>query len=448
MSNHILIVDDDKAHGLMLETLLKKWQFKISRAENGLEAVEKIKEIPFDCVLMDIRMPDMDGITALKFIHAYNPAIPIIMMTAFSDVENAVECVKSGAYDYLTKPLDFDRLKITLDNSLDHAKLKKQVETMEIEHQTNIVGSSKAIVQLKELIKSFAPSDATILIRGKSGTGKELVARTIYELSNRKNKPFVTVNCAALSETLLESELFGHEKGAFTGADKKREGRFFQANGGTIFLDEIGEISPQMQVKLLRVLQQKEIQRVGSDETLVIDVRIIAATNRNLEEEIQNGRFREDLYYRLNVITLDVPSLAEREGDIPILAQHFLTQYAKKNNKSIKGFTPKAMDCLLKHEWRGNVRELENVIERACILTYRDYIDEAQLPNLLQNIHAPKNDFDSISTLEDMEKAFILKTLKECDNNKSETAKHLGISLKTLHTKIKQYNMQDDMEGE
>ena len=212
MSNHILIVDDDKAHGLMLETLLKKWQFKISRAENGLEAVEKIKETPFDCVLMDIRMPDMDGITALKFIHAYNPAIPIIMMTAFSDIENAVECVKSGAYDYLTKPLDFDRLKITLDNSLEHARLKKQVETMEIEFQTNIIGSSKAIVQLKELIKSFAPSDATVLIRGKSGTGKELVARTIYELSSRKNKPFVTVNCAALSETLLESELFGHEK--------------------------------------------------------------------------------------------------------------------------------------------------------------------------------------------------------------------------------------------
>ena len=419
MSNHILIVDDDKAHGLMLETLLKKWQFKISRAENGLEAVEKIKETPFDCVLMDIRMPDMDGITALKFIHAYNPAIPIIMMTAFSDIENAVECVKSGAYDYLTKPLDFDRLKITLDNSLEHARLKKQVETMEIEFQTNIIGSSKAIVQLKELIKSFAPSDATVLIRGKSGTGKELVARTIYELSSRKNKPFA-------------------------GADKKREGRFFQANGGTIFLDEIGEISPQMQVKLLRVLQQKEIQRVGSDETFVIDVRIIAATNRNLEEEMQNGRFREDLYYRLNVVTLDVPSLAEREGDIPVLAQYFMTQYAKKNNKEIKGFTPKAMDCLIKHEWRGNVRELENVIERACILTYGDYIDEAQLPNLLQQIHTSKNSFENIYTLEDMEKAFILKTLEECDNNKSETAKHLGISRKTLHTKIKQYNMEED----
>ncbi len=242
----------------------------------------------------------------------------------------------------------------------------------------------------------------------------------------------------------MESELFGHEKGAFTGADKKREGRFFQANGGTIFLDEIGEISPQMQVKLLRVLQQKEIQRVGSDETFIIDVRIIAATNRNLEEEMQNGRFREDLYYRLNVVTLDVPSLAEREGDIPVLAQYFMTQYAKKNNKEIKGFTPKAMDCLIKHEWRGNVRELENVIERACILTYGDYIDEAQLPNLLQQIHTSKNSFENIYTLEDMEKAFILKTLEECDNNKSETAKHLGISRKTLHTKIKQYNMEED----
>lgn len=444
MNSHILIVDDDKAHGLMLETLLKKWQFKITRAENGLQAVEKIKEMPYDCVLMDIRMPDMDGVTALKFINAYNPAIPIIMMTAFSDIDSAVECVKNGAYDYLTKPLDFDRLRITIDKSLEHAKLKKQVQTMESEHQTRIIGSSKAITQLKELIKSFAPSEATILIRGKSGTGKELVARTIYELSQRKDKPFVTVNCAALSETLLESELFGHEKGAFTGADKKREGRFFQANGGTIFLDEIGEISPQMQVKLLRVLQQKEIQRVGSDETLHVDVRIIAATNRILEEEIQKGTFREDLYYRLNVVTLDVPSLAEREGDIPILAQHFLTVFAKKNNKDIKGFTPKAMDCLIKHEWRGNVRELENVIERACILTYGEYIDVEQLPNLLQNLQTKKNEFENITTLEEMEKAFILKTLKEYDDNKSETAKQLGISRKTLHTKIKQYNLENE----
>lgn len=444
MNSHILIVDDDKAHGLMLETLLKKWQFKITRAENGLQAVEKIKEMPYDCVLMDIRMPDMDGVTALKFINAYNPAIPIIMMTAFSDIDSAVECVKNGAYDYLTKPLDFDRLRITIDKSLEHAKLKKQVQTMESEHQTRIIGSSKAITQLKELIKSFAPSEATILIRGKSGTGKELVARTIYELSQRKDKPFVTVNCAALSETLLESELFGHEKGAFTGADKKREGRFFQANGGTIFLDEIGEISPQMQVKLLRVLQQKEIQRVGSDETLHVDVRIIAATNRILEEEIQKGTFREDLYYRLNVVTLDVPSLAEREGDIPVLAQHFLTVFAKKNNKDIKGFTPKAMDCLIKHEWRGNVRELENVIERACILTYGEYIDVEQLPNLLQNLQTKKNEFENITTLEEMEKAFILKTLKEYDDNKSETAKQLGISRKTLHTKIKQYNLENE----
>lgn len=444
MSNHILIVDDDKAHGLMLETLLKKWQFKVSRAENGVEAIEKIKETPYDSVLMDIRMPDMDGVTALKFINAYNPAIPIIMMTAFSDIENAVECVKNGAYDYLTKPLDFDRLKITIDKSLEHAKLKKQVQTMEIENQTQIIGSSKAITQLKELIKSFAPSDATILIRGKSGTGKELVARSIYELSQRKDKPFVTVNCGALSETLLESELFGHEKGAFTGADKKREGRFFQANGGTIFLDEIGEISPQMQVKLLRVLQQKEIQRVGSDETLHVDVRIIAATNRNLEDEIQKGNFREDLYYRLNVVTLDVPALNEREGDIPILAQHFLTVFSKKNNKEIKGFTPKAMDCLIKHEWRGNVRELENVIERACILTYNDYIDVEQFPQLIQNLQSQKSDFENVTTLEEMEKAFILKTLKEYGDNKSETAKQLGISRKTLHTKIKQYNLESE----
>ncbi len=443
MNNSILIVDDDKAHGIMLETLLKKWNYKITKVENGLEAVNIVKETPFDCILMDIRMPDMDGITALKHITTYNPAIPIIMMTAFSDIDNAVECVKNGAYDYLTKPLDFDRIKITIEKCLEHAKLKNHIKELEEAGETRIIGNSKPIQKLKELIKSFAPSEATILIRGKSGTGKELVARTIHEQSLRKDKPYVTVNCAALTETLLESELFGHEKGAFTGADKKREGRFFQANGGTIFLDEIGDISLLMQVKLLRVLQQKEIQRVGSDENIHVDVRIIAATNKNLEEEIQNGNFREDLYYRLNVVTLDVPDLADRDGDIPILAQHFLTIFAKKNNKTIKGFTPKAMNCLIKHEWRGNVRELENVIERASILATMDYIDIEQLPTLIQN-ETNQNDFESVKTLEDMEKVFILKTLKENNDNKSETAKALGISRKTLHTKIKQYNLEED----
>ncbi len=441
MNAHILVVDDDNGHRTMLEALLKKWKFHISSAINGREAVEMTKETPFDAILMDIRMPEIDGMEALEIIHNYNPAIPIIMMTAYSDIENAVEAVKQGAYDYLTKPLDFDRLKITLQRSLEHSILKKQMQELQNTYSSPIIGNSFSIQNLKDLIATIAPSEATILIRGKSGTGKELVARQIHEQSQRKHKPMVAVNCAALTESLLESELFGHEKGAFTGADKRREGRFFQANGGTIFLDEIGEISLLMQVKLLRVLQQKEIQRVGSDEVLHVDVRIVAATNRNLEQEIENGNFREDLYYRLNVVTLTVPSLKERSGDIPILANFFLEKFALKNHKNIKGFSPKAMDFLVKYSYPGNVRELENIIERACILVRGDYIDvEALPPQLTQKQEQNASiQFAHIERLEDMERQFILQTLEKLNDNKSEAAKQLGISRKTLHTKLKQY---------
>ena len=442
MNNHILIVDDDNGHRMMLEVLLKKWKFQISSAKNGLEAVEMVQETPFDTILMDIRMPEMDGMLALSKIHEYNPAIPIIMMTAYSDIENAVEAVKIGAYDYLTKPLDFDRLKITLTRSLEHCQLKKEMQELRSSHSSDIIGNSSVILNLKDLISMVAPSEATILIRGKSGTGKELVAKSIHDQSQRKLKPLVAVNCAALSESLLESELFGHEKGAFTGADKRRDGRFLQADGGTLFLDEIGEISPHMQVKLLRVLQQKEIQRVGSDETLHVDVRIVTATNRNLEQEMENGNFREDLYYRLNVVTVPVPSLEERSGDIPLLAQYFLEKFATKNSKIVKGFSPQAMDYLVKYNWPGNVRELENVIERATILLRNDYIDVSELPQNITNKYtenAEEEYMPQVQTLEDMEKIFILKTLKALKDNKSEAAKQLGISRKTLHTKLKQY---------
>ncbi len=442
MTQHILIVDDDNGHRTMLEALLKKWKYQISSASNGEEAVQMAQEYPFDTILMDIRMPVMDGMEALGKIHTYNPAIPIIMMTAYSDIEDAVEAVKAGAYDYLTKPLDFDRLKITLQRSLEHVSLKKENLALKNNASSPIIGNSFSINNLKDLISTVAPSEATVLIRGYSGTGKELVARSIHEQSGRNKKNLVSVNCAALTESLLESELFGHEKGAFTGADKRREGRFLQADGGTIFLDEIGEISPLMQVKLLRVLQQKEIQRVGSDEVLHVDARIVAATNRNLEKEIENGNFREDLYYRLNVVTLTVPSLKEREGDIPLLAQFFLEKFATKNNKTVKGFSPKAMDYLVKYTWPGNVRELENVIERACILLRGDYIDVDSLPHNItdkNNEQSQSSLLPNVQTLDDMEKFFILRTLEQLNDNKSEAAKQLGISRKTLHTKLKQY---------
>ena len=454
----VLVVDDDNGHRLMLEALLGKWGYRVQSAANGVQAVEKVREGPFDAVLMDIRMPDMDGITALKGIKSYNPAVPVVLMTAYSAVESAVEALKSGAYDYLIKPLDFDVLKLTLSRTLEHSRLKAENSQLRAESRSRaIVGDSPAIRRMQEMIETVAPSDATVLIIGKSGTGKELVARSIHQLSSRADGPWVAVNCAALSENLLESELFGHEKGAFTGADKRREGRFLQASGGTLFLDEIGEIPLQMQVKLLRTLQQREIQRVGSDETISVDVRIVAATNRDLAEEIRAGRFREDLYYRLNVVSIMVPSLAERREDIPLLAQHFLHIHGERNRKDVKGFTPLAMDMLLRYDWPGNVRELENAVERAVVLLFGQYVSERELPQAVvesyrppQEISAPLPDGgggpDEPRTLEDVERDFIIRTVRECGDNKSEAAKRLGISRKTLHTKLKSYSLSSGNE--
>ena len=454
----VLVVDDDNGHRLMLEALLGKWGYRVQSAANGVQAVEKVREGPFDAVLMDIRMPDMDGITALKGIKSYNPAVPVVLMTAYSAVESAVEALKSGAYDYLIKPLDFDVLKLTLSRTLEHSRLKAENSQLRAESRSRaIVGNSPAIRRMQEMIETVAPSDATVLSSGKSGTGKELVARSIHQLSSRADGPWVAVNCAALSENLLESELFGHEKGAFTGADKRREGRFLQASGGTLFLDEIGEIPLQMQVKLLRALQQREIQRVGSDETISVDVRIVAATNRDLAEEIRAGRFREDLYYRLNVVSIMVPSLAERREDIPLLAQHFLHIHGERNRKDVKGFTPLAMDMLLRYDWPGNVRELENAVERAVVLLFGQYVSERELPQAVvesyrppQEISAPLPDGgggpDEPRTLEDVERDFIIRTVRECGDNKSEAAKRLGISRKTLHTKLKSYGLSSGNE--
>ena len=454
----VLVVDDDNGHRLMLEALLGKWGYRVQSAANGVQAVEKVREGPFDAVLMDIRMPDMDGITALKGIKSYNPAVPVVLMTAYSAVESAVEALKSGAYDYLIKPLDFDVLKLTLSRTLEHSRLKAENSQLRAESRSRaIVGNSPSIRRMQEMIETVAPSDATVLIIGKSGTGKELVARSIHQLSSRADGPWVAVNCAALSENLLESELFGHEKGAFTGADKRREGRFLQASGGTLFLDEIGEIPLQMQVKLLRALQQREIQRVGSDETISVDVLIVAATIRDLAEEIRAGRFREDLYYRLNVVSIMVPSLAERREDIPLLAQHFLHIHGERNRKDVKGFTPLAMDMLLRYDWPGNVRELENAVERAVVLLFGQYVSERELPQAVvesyrppQEISAPLPDGgggpDEPRTLEDVERDFIIRTVRECGDNKSEAAKRLGISRKTLHTKLKSYGLSSGNE--
>ncbi len=442
----LLIVDDDPAHRSTLATLLEEWGYQTTGLGSGEEAVAACTSQPFDLVLMDVRMGGMTGIEATRDILAYNPSIPILIMTAFSEVETAVAAIKAGAYDYLTKPLDFDDLRLTLERALDHTSLKGENQALRDALATTaepdgIVGSSPAMRQLAQTIRAIAPSEATVLIAGESGTGKELAAKAIHAQSNRQNGPFVAVNCAALSETLLESELFGHEKGSFTGAEKRREGRFLAADGGTLFLDEIGEMPLSMQPKLLRALQEREIQRVGGDRPVRVDVRIIAATNRDLLQEVEENRFRQDLFYRLNVVTLTMPPLRERVEDIPNLAMHFLRQFAEKNGKRVKGFTPAAMDKLLKHEWPGNVRELENAVERAVVLLSGEYVSERELPPGLAGTEsggtAPRLDISDM-TLDEIERLAVREALQQCNNNKSEAARRLGITRKTLLAKLQE----------
>jgi len=448
-NNNVLVVDDDPAHRTMLRTLLTGWGYMIIEANDGSAAVENVKNQAFDLILMDIRMIKVSGLQALTEIKAFNPAIPVIMMTAYSSVETAVEALKNGAYDYLTKPLDFDELRIAMERAMDHKLLREENRLLKEslgDHfdRRNIIGRSPAMVKLLETVAQVAPSEATVLIAGESGTGKEMIAGATHFNSPRKTGPFVKINCAAITETLLESELFGHERGAFTDAHRKKEGRFRQAHRGSLFLDEISEMSLGMQVKVLRVLQEKEITRVGGEEIIKVDVRLIAATNKDLLQEIDKGRFREDLYYRLNVVTLTMPPLRERGEDIPLLAQHFLEMFIKKNNKGIKGFTPQSMDRLLRYDWPGNVRELMNAVERAVVLSSSEYLDEVDLP-LIQRGLPLEMEITGVDTipsdlpLDEVEKTTILKTLESTGGNKSEAARRLGITRRTLHKKLKKY---------
>ncbi|MBL5826796.1 sigma 54-interacting transcriptional regulator [Serratia fonticola] len=439
---HILLVEDDLSHCTILQALISGWGYRVSVAHNGRQALEQVRAQPFDLILSDVRMAEMDGIAALKAIKSYNPAIPILIMTAYSNVESAVEAIKAGAYDYLTKPLDFDTLQLTLARALEHTSLKSENQDLKQRlrfDQQNFIGRSEPMRKLLEMIAMIAPSDATVLISGESGTGKELIARAVHANSLRKERPLVSINCAALSESLLESELFGHEKGAFTGADKRREGRFMEADQGTLFLDEIGEVSPLMQAKLLRAIQEREIQRVGSNQTLSVDVRLIAATNRDLLADVEAGRFRQDLYYRLNVVTVDSPPLRARREDIPLLAMHFLAKFAERNRKPVKGFTPLAMDMLLKYPWPGNVRELENSVERGVILLSGDFISEKELPLSISqcvDVQPDRQCGQAIQPLEQVEKQAILAALEQTAGNKTEAAKQLGITRKTLLAKL------------
>ncbi|MEW6667944.1 MAG: sigma-54 dependent transcriptional regulator [Thermodesulfobacteriota bacterium] len=446
----ILVVDDDLAHRTMLRTLLGGWGYDMSEADDGSTAIQMVREKAFDLILMDIRMIKVSGIEALREIKAFNPAIPVVIMTAYASVDTALGALKSGAYDYLTKPLDFDELRITIERAMDHTHLREEnrllKESLWDHFDTgNIIGRSPVMLRLLETVSQVAPSEATVLITGESGTGKEMIAGAIHFNSRRKDGPFVKVNCAAITESLLESELFGHEKGAFTGAYRRKEGRFVQAHGGSLFLDEISEMSTAMQVKLLRVLQEREITRVGGEETVKVDVRLIAATNKDLLRQMEKAQFREDLYYRLNVVTLTLPPLRERKEDIPLLAQHFMRSFSEKNRKPLKGFTPQAMDRLIRYDWPGNVRELMNAVERGVVLSRGEYLAEEDLPLIpgapQDETRAPQEPSMADMPLDEVEKVAIMKVLETTQGNKSEAARRLGITRKTLLKKLRAYGV-------
>lgn len=450
IKHSILVVDDDSSHRTMLKTLLSGWGYSIYEADDGSSAIEMVNKQVFDLILMDIRMIKISGLEALEEIKIINPAIPVIIMTAYSSVETAVEALKNGAYDYLTKPLDFDELKLTMSRAMDHTKLREENRILKESlgsqfDRQNIIGRSPGMVKLLETVAQVASSEATVLITGDSGTGKEMIAGAIHYNSPRKEAPFIKINCAAITETLLESELFGHERGSFTGAHRQKEGKFRLAHRGSIFLDEISEMPLSMQVKLLRVLQEREITRVGGEDVVNVDVRVIAATNRDLLSEIEKGKFREDLYYRLNVVELKMPPLHERKEDIPLLAQHFLRIFNEKNRKEIKGFTPRAMDRLLKYQWPGNVRELMNAVERGVVLSRDEYLGERDLPifsgDEIDDNDETLNSFTDDMPLDEVEKGTILRTLDAANGNKSEAARRLGITRKTLHKKLKSYGV-------
>jgi two-component system response regulator HydG len=441
----ILVVDDDAAHRTMLATLLGSWGYPVTEADDGGRAVAAVRRQAFDLILMDVRMIEVSGIEALEQIKTINPAIPVVLMTAYASVETAVEAIRKGAYDYLTKPLDFDKLRLTVQRAMEHLRLQAENRQLKADlgrdlNRSHIIGHSPAMCALLETVAQVAPTEATVLITGESGTGKELIAAAIHDNSLRRRGPLVKINCAAITETLLESELFGHEKGAFTGADRRKEGRIVQAHGGSLFLDEVGEMPLTMQVKLLRAIQEREVVRVGGQEPVAVDVRIIAATNRDLGQMISDGTFRQDLYYRLNVVGLHLPPLRERRADIPLLASHFLKHFAEKNRKAIQGFTPAAMDRLIRHRWPGNVRELANAVERAVVLSRGAYLDEADF----QEPTGPSPEAPPLprGPLSELERQAILRTLEATGGNKSEAARRLGITRKTLHQKLKHYDGQ------
>lgn len=449
----ILIAEDEKPQRELLEGFLRKEGFEVDGVGSGREALQRLRESVYDIALIDYKMPELDGLQTLREIRRLFPELPVVMMTAYGTVETAVASMKEGALDYLTKPIDLDELLLIFEKVLERSRLiheNKLLKAQLKERYTfkHIIYQSPKMEEVMNLVARVAPSSSTVLIRGESGTGKELIANAIHYASPRAEKPFVKVSCSAIPETLLESELFGHEKGAFTGALQRRIGRFEEASEGTIFLDEIGELSPVLQVKLLRVLQEREFQRLGSNLTLKTEARVIAATHRNLEEAMKRGEFREDLYYRLNVISIFIPPLRERKEDIPPLIDYFLKKYSQLNQKKVTNLSQEARMLLLRHSYPGNVRELENMIERAVVLCRGEIITTQDLPFHLQDERSEK-EWESLGkpktlpeSLEELEKDLILKALRDHQGVQTKAAESLGISERVLRYKIKKYGIR------
>lgn len=445
MNFTILVIDDEKNIRTGLQAALEMDGYEVLLAEDGTTGLSIALKNDVDLVITDLRMPGISGEEVLRRITSETPGIPVIVLTGHGTVESAVEAMRSGAYDFLTKPLNLDRLSLLVKRALQNRELVLQNRELEQEAGKRksfeqVIGKSPAMLKLFDVVRRVAPTKASVLITGESGVGKELIANALHNLSPRKDNPLIKVHCAALAENLLESELFGHEKGAFTGAVSRKRGRFELAHGGTIFLDEIGEIDQSVQIKILRVLQEKMFERVGGEQTMEVDVRVITATNRDLEKEIAEGRFREDLFYRLNVVRIHVPPLRERKDDLPLMISAFVKEFARENGKVIESIEPKARQALYAYDWPGNVRQLRNCIESSVVMATGTTITLDELPPSIRDMdEAPAIVIPVGSTIADAEREVILQTLAAQNGNKSRTAEVLGIGRKTLHRKLDEY---------
>ncbi|MFH1905508.1 MAG: sigma-54 dependent transcriptional regulator [bacterium] len=447
--NKILIIDDEKSMLEFLSIMLTKDGFSVATSDMGQEGINMFKNTHFDLVIIDIKMPEVSGIDVLKSIRSYDTSAVVLMITAYASVDTAIEAMKLGAFDYIAKPFKIERIRVVIGKALQQRKLLDENINLRKQLKSeygfkNIIGNSLPIRDVFDKVRKISHTDATVLLYGETGAGKELFARAIHYNSPRKNEPFISIDCGALTETLLESELFGHVKGAFTGAIEHKKGLFEAADGGTIFLDEVGVASPQIQTKLLRVLQEHEIKRVGGNKSIKVDVRVIAATNTDLEQQIKDGKFREDLFYRLSVIPIVLPTLRERRDDIPLLVNHFLKKYARKAGSKSKKILPEVVQILMKYNWPGNIRELENVIERAVILEEGDTVSIESLPDKLREQETDEEHLiveGLKNTVEQTERNIILKAFKECAENQYQTAKKLKVSRQNLQYKLKKYRI-------